>query len=151
MYARYARAEAGVSQALDILRSARELAVSQRRNVEVRFIGTDAIQTARVEVPDGTTTVVRTIQLENRMQFLLQSGIPDTPDLFGRSAAVAFGASPTRMFTSEGTFVDSNGDVLNGTLFMSVPGDKNSARAITIFGTTAVLHAWRWNGSRWTD
>ena len=104
-----------------------------------------------VEIPSGATTVVRTVALENRMQFLLQSGVPDTPDLFGNATAVAFGPSATRMFTSEGTFVDGSGDVLNGTVFLSIPGDPNSARAITVFGTTALLRVWRWDGRRWTE
>jgi hypothetical protein len=55
------------------------------------------------------------------------------------------------MFTSEGTFVDANGDVLNGTLFLSIAGEKNSARAITVFGTTGLLRVWRWDGQKWTE
>jgi hypothetical protein len=91
------------------------------------------------------------VQLENRMEFRKQPGVPDTPDGFGNAAAVAFGISPTRMFTSEGTFVDANGDVLNGTLFLSIAGEKNSARAITVFGTTGLLRVWRWDGQKWTE
>jgi hypothetical protein len=78
-------------------------------------------------------------------------GLPDTPDLFGNAAAVSFGPSANRMFTSEGTFVDNTGDVLNGTLFMAVPGEPNSARAISVFGATAFLRTWRWNGSAWVE
>ena len=55
------------------------------------------------------------------------------------------------MFTSEGTFVDQQGDPLNGTLFLSVPGDPSSARAITMFGPTALIRAWRWNGQEWVE
>jgi hypothetical protein len=81
--------------------------------------------------------------------------VPDTPDRFGGAdpppAAIAFGASVTRMFTSEGTLIDSNGDPINGTVFMSVPGTANSSRAITIFGITGLMRAWRWNGSAWVE
>jgi hypothetical protein len=47
--------------------------------------------------------------------------------------------------------VDNTGDVLNGTLFMAVPGEPNSARAISVFGATAFLRTWRWNGSAWVE
>lgn len=87
------------------------------------------------------------------MQFRLEPDVPDTPDGFGAGmgSAVAFGPSPTRMFTSEGTFVNQQGDALNGTLFLSISGDKLSPRAITIFGATALLRAWRWNGREWVE
>jgi prepilin-type N-terminal cleavage/methylation domain-containing protein len=152
-FIQHARAEAGISQAMDMLRSAREVAISQRRNVQVRFIGTDAIQTARVEM-DNSTTVLRSMQFENRVEFLFEPGVPNTPDAFPLLPAgspVAFGPSPTRMFTSEGTFVDANGDVLNGTVFLAIPGQPNSARAITVFGATALLRAWRWDGMQWQE
>jgi hypothetical protein len=55
------------------------------------------------------------------------------------------------MFTSEGTFVDANGDVLNGTIFLSVPDERNSARAITILGATALIRVWKWNGREWVE
>ena len=155
VYSRHARAEAGIAQALDALRLARETAISQRRNVRVTFIGLTAIQTVREDIgANGVvtgTTVLRTVELENRMQLRLQPGVPDTPDLFGAGAAVAFGASPTRMFTSEGTFVDQQGDPLNGTVFLSIEGDRLSPRAITVFGPTGLVRAWRWNGREWVE
>jgi hypothetical protein len=55
------------------------------------------------------------------------------------------------MFTSEGTLVDGNGDPINGTLFFGVTGDPTSGRAVTIFGPTALLHQWRWDGIQWVS
>jgi len=151
----HARAEAGISQVLDALRLGREAAISQRRNVEVRFIGLNVVQTARQDINAAGvvtgTTVLNTVELENRVRFGLEPSVPDTPDGFGNATAVAFGASPTRMFTSEGTFVDQQGDVLNGTVFLSIPGQPTSARAITIFGPTALVRVWRWGGRQWVD
>lgn len=147
----HARADAGTAQAMDALRGAREIAISQRRNVQIRFLGTNVIQIARVEIPGGGTTVLRTIEFENGIQFVKMPGLPDTPDRFGNAAAIAFGASPTRMFTSEGTLVDNAGDPLNGTVFLGVPGQPETARAITVFGTTALLRAWRWDGRAWVE
>jgi Tfp pilus assembly protein FimT len=154
MFIRGAKADSGVTQALEVLRSARETAISQRRNVRVMFNGTNIIQTAREEI-DGTnqvvgTTVLQTVPLENRMRFMLVAGQPDTPDKFGRTAPATF-SSTTRIFTTEGTFVDAQGDPMNGTLFLAVPDDPNSARAITFFGATALLRVWRWNGTEWVE
>jgi prepilin-type N-terminal cleavage/methylation domain-containing protein len=145
-----AKADGAIEQVLRVFRNARETAISQRRNIEVRFIGTDVIQTVRQEIPAGTT-VLNAVQLENRVQFLLVAGVPDTPDAFGKATATAFGPTATRMFTSEGTFVDSNGDVLNGSVFLAVTGQVNSSRAVTVFGTTALLRGWKWNGVRWVE
>jgi prepilin-type N-terminal cleavage/methylation domain-containing protein len=155
-FTQHARAESGIAQATDALRLARETAISQRRNVLMQFVGLTAIRTVRQDIgANGVvtgTTVLNTVEFENRVQFRLQPGVPNTPDGFPvNGTATAFGASPTRMFTSEGTFVDQQGDPLNGTLFLSVPGDPTSARAITIFGPTALIRAWRWNGQEWVE
>ena len=157
-FIRSARADASIVQLMDAIRSAREVAISQRRNVELRFVGLDAVQTVRVDIgANGVqtgTTVLRTVEFENRMQIRLDPNVPaDTPDLFGRTTATSFGtpAATRLIFTSEGTFVDQDGDVLNGTVFLSIPNEANSARAITIMGATALLHAWRWNGREWVE
>lgn len=150
-FVRHARADSGIAQAIDVMRSAREVAISQRRNVAVQFIGNNALRTVLMQIPGPGTTVLRTVQLENRMQFMLTTGLPDTPDLFGNGNEISFGPTAARMFTSEGTFVDANGDVLNGTLFLGVPNDINSARAITVFGATALLRTWTWNGREWVE
>jgi type II secretory pathway pseudopilin PulG len=146
-----ARADSAAEAALNALRVARDRSIGERRNFELHFLGNNQIQTARVEIPGPTTTIVGNAYLENGQQFYRFPGLPDTPDLFGGTGAIAFGPSPVRMFTSEGTLVDSNGDVLNGTVFFGVPGDKNSARAITVFGATGLLQLWRWSGNTWVE
>ena len=154
-FTQHAKAESGIAQAVDALRVARETAISQRRNVMIEFIGLTAIQTLRQEI--GTngvvtgTTVLNTIELENNVHFKLEDGVPDTPDGFGNGSAISFGTSPARMFTSEGTLVNQQGDVMNGTLFLSIPGDSRSARAISIFGPTALIRVWSWNGQEWVE
>ncbi len=157
-FTRTAKADAAIVQLMDAIRSAREVAISQRRNVELRFVGLDAVQTVRIDIgANGVqtgTTVLRTVSLENRMQFRKDPDVADdTPDLFGNTTAIHFGlpAATRRIFTSEGTFVDQDGDVLNGTVFLSIPNEVNSARAITVMGATALIHAWRWNGREWVE
>jgi hypothetical protein len=77
-------------------------------------------------------------------------GIPDTPDAFGNASASAFGLANTIAFTSEGWLVDQNGDPVNGTAFLGKPNLPLSARAVSIFGPTALIREWRWSGSQWT-
>lgn len=155
-FTRNARADASTAQVIDVIRSAREQAISQRRNIELRFILPNGIQTQRVDIgANGVQTgmtVLRTVELENNMEIRRDiSG--NTPDQFPGAGATAFGtpAATRRMFTSEGTFVDQDGDVLNGTIFLAVPNDALSSRAITIMGATALIRLWRWNGREWVD
>jgi prepilin-type N-terminal cleavage/methylation domain-containing protein len=155
-FLRLAKADSGVSQVLDVLRLARDTAVSQRRNVIVRPVGLNALQTVRQDIGAGGavtgTTVLRTVEFENGVQFRLEPGVPNTPDLFPMNGTpISFGPSPTRMFTSEGTFVDQQGDPLNGTFFLARPNDPLSVRAITIFGPTALIRVWQWNGRQWVE
>ena len=145
------KSDGATAQVVNTLRVARDRAIGERRNVEVRFLGTNHIQIARQEIPGPATTVVADMFLEGGQRFLQYTGVPDTPDYFGALGPIAFGSTPTIMFTSEGTFVDSVGDVLNGTLFLGKPGEPTTGRAITVFGTTALLHLWKWDGRQWTD
>jgi prepilin-type N-terminal cleavage/methylation domain-containing protein len=166
------RADGGLAELASAVRSAREQSISNRRNVRITF-GTNTVSVTRVEYcpatctpsPGGNwasysgcsttctqnTTVTRTVTLEGRTEFRLVTGLPDTPDAFGNSAAVALGTLVPAMFTTDGSFINSNGDVLNGTLFIAVPGDSLSARAVTIFGATGAMHLWRWNGRVWVE
>lgn len=154
-YSQHARAEAGISQVLDVMRSARETAISQRRNVELLFIGLNALQIRRIDIGangvQSGTTILRTVELENGVQFRLEPGVPDTPDLFGKASATDFDLTGPWMFTSEGTFVGGSGDVTNGTVFLSIPNQANSARAITVMGVTALIRPWHWNGREWVE
>ena len=77
--------------------------------------------------------------------------MPDTPDLFGHTGAIAFGSTPTIRFTSDGSLIDSSGDVLNGTVFLAIDDKAASARAVTIFGATGLIRSWKWNGTAWVN
>ena len=148
------RADGAISQALNTLRVARDRAIGERRNIELHFISPNHIQIVREEIVTSgpaVTTVVTDTYLQSGQRFLQFTGQGDTPDMFGSSGPIAFGATPVFMFTSEGTLVDSVGDVLNGTVFLGKNGDPSSARAITIFGTTALLRTWRWSRSQWVE
>jgi prepilin-type N-terminal cleavage/methylation domain-containing protein len=155
-FSRHARAEGGVAQVLDVMRSARDTAISQRRNVEVLFIGLNAIRTRRIDIDAAGnqtgTTILRTVELENNVQFRLQPGVPNTPDAFGAMAGpLTFTLAGPWMFTSEGSFVGGTGDVANGSVFVSIANQPTSARAITVLGATGLVRQWTWNGRDWVE
>jgi type II secretory pathway pseudopilin PulG len=148
-----AKADSSAQRLESVLRTAREQSISQRRNVRVVFNAPNTVQVFRVEVgpPPLTLTLISEAVLEGRAQFLLFPGIGDTPDAFGNSNAVSFGTATSVQFTSEGSFVDQAGDEVNGTVFIGVPDQPETARAVSVFGPTALIRTWNWDGHSWTD
>jgi prepilin-type N-terminal cleavage/methylation domain-containing protein len=135
------------------LNTARETAMTQRRLVEVQFLGGMWIKTIRHEL-DNSTTVLHTVALEGNMQFSLVPNVPDTPDLFGNNAAVAFGAAQLIQFNGDGALIDSGGTPVNGTVFLSFAQKAISYRAVTVLGSTGRVRGYKWisnqNGSGWS-
>jgi Tfp pilus assembly protein FimT len=142
------RANEAMYQTVAQLRRGRELAIAQRRNVEVRFLGNNQIQLVRHDVPTGTT-VLSTVELTNKSEFQLFGGVPDSPDSFGSDAAVDFGGSATLTFQTDGTLVDAQGNPLSGSVFLGQPGHPETARAVTILGATGRVRSYRWTGNSW--
>jgi Tfp pilus assembly protein FimT len=130
------------------LNTAREMAITQRRNMQVQFLGTNQVQIVRREVPNGTTNLTN-VFFEGGVRYQLVSGIADTPDGFGNGSAVNFGAATAVMFSPDGTLVDQSGNPLNGTIFTSIPNVPQSYRAVTVLGSTGRVRGYRWNGHGW--
>jgi len=147
----YAKADSGAAQVVAALRLAREQAIAQRRNVQVVFTAPDRITVSRVEIPGPGTTVISDASIEGGSEYWLFGGVPDTPDAFGAADAISFGGATTLTFTSAGEFVDEGGDPVNGTVYIGARGAPLSARAITIFGPTALIREWRWDGAHWMN
>jgi prepilin-type N-terminal cleavage/methylation domain-containing protein len=143
------KADASLGATVDVLTQARDQAVAQRRNFELAFVGNNHLQVWRNEVPSGTRTQIMDIPLESRQQFTKFASLPDTPDMFGNATAIKFSGTGPWMFTSDGSLIDSNGDVSNGTIFLGVPNDVMTARAVTVFGATGLMRTWRWRGGKW--
>lgn len=141
-------ANTGLAQTVAQLRAARETAVAQRRRVEVKFLENRQIQLTRLEQPSGQT-ILSTLELENRLEFHLFDGVPDTPDAFGNGAAVDFAGAASLVFLSDGTLVDGQGNPVNGSVFLGVPGHCETARAVTVLGATGRIRGYRWTGSSW--
>ena len=153
---RQSRADGASAMLLNMLKVAGDRAIDERRNMELLFVPPNRVQVVREGVGGASNQTVIDVYLESGQQFK-QFGTTDTPSLFGlTNKPIAFGTTqgtlPTIMFTSEGTLVDGSGDTINGTLFLGSRGDDLlSARAVTIFGATALLRSWRWDGRQWTE
>jgi len=144
-----AKADSSLGATIDVLTQARDQAVAQRRNFELAFVGNNHIQVWRIEVPSGSRTQIMDIPLDNKQQFQKYASLPDTPDAFGNATAIKFSGTGPWMFTSDGSLIDSNGDISNGTIFLGVPNDVMTARAVTVFGATGLMRTWRWRGTKW--
>lgn len=132
------------------LNTARELALTQRRNIRINFINTNQIQLIRQEVPIvNGTTVLSTIDIEGGITYGLTPGLPDTPDGFGNASGVDFGAAVQMVFNSDGTLVNQSGTPISGSIFMSIPGQSRSSRAVTILGATGRVRGYKWNSRAW--
>ena len=156
-FLRHARADAGIAQAMDVCGWR-----AKRRSVSGATSGlsgrADAIQTMRrghrrQRRRDGNDGAADG-RVRERMQFRLGAGVPDTPGrCFAMDAtrgAIAFGRPDAdvheRRHVRRISRATSERHVLPG-----IPGDPLSARAITIFGPTALIRAWRWNGREWVE
>jgi hypothetical protein len=127
---------------------AREAATNQRRSVEVQFLTPNVIQVVRQNLPNGTTVLARAV-LQHGTEYRKFSGVPDTPDGFGASAAINLSGSSHVYFGADGMLTDAAGNPVNATLFLGQPTRPLTARALTIFGSTARVRGYRWNGAQW--
>lgn len=130
------------------LKLARDTAVAQRRSVEIQFVQPNSMLVIRRDLPSGTTLLQSAI-MESNTTFMRFAGIPDTPDAYGGTGALNFGGATTLMFTSDGMFVDGAGTPVNGSIFIGQAGKPVTQRAVTVFGSTARIRTYRWNGSQW--
>lgn len=132
------------------LKLARDTAVAQRRSVEVQFVAPNQLFVIRHDLPNGTTALQSAV-LENNTTFMRFAGVPDTPDTFGGGGAVNVGGAAQVMFTSDGMFVDGAGTPVNATIYIGQAGKNVTQRAVTVFGSTARIRTYRWNGAQWTQ
>jgi type II secretory pathway pseudopilin PulG len=146
------------------LRVARQLAISQRRNVQIQFTTATPPTVSYTILPrpgsgDPTLPAVAAI-LSSQTSFMQESGVPDTPMGFGTcsSSGICIGGvagGPAFMqFTSSGQFTDATGvSPLNGTIFIGVPNQVRTARAVTIMGGTGRIRPYSYVGGTtiWTE
>jgi len=146
------KGDGAMRQVMAQLNTARELAITQRRFVQVAFTVDNQVRITRENIPNGTT-VVQTTPIEGGMRFGLTPGVPDTPDNFGNATAVSFGAAALLRFSTDGTLVDQAANPISGSVFLNWPGlgqgQERAARAVTILGATGRIRGYRWDGRNW--
>lgn len=147
------------------LRLARQLAISQRRNVQVQITTSSPYSVSYTILPrpgsaDPTQPTVSSIVSSKQVSFMQESGVPDTPMVFGTCSGsgvciASVGGGPAFMqFTSTGQFTDSTGvNPINGTVFIGVPSQVATARAVTIMGSTGRVRPYYYVGgtTTWTE
>ena len=167
-----ARANTAKDEVVSVLREAREMAIAKRRNVEVQFIQPNEIQLTVLTlpgevVPPAITPTYLNDNVGGGLTYTLFPALPDTPMAFGNSTAINLqepggGGAWSVMFTTSGAFVGSaqaatslyevtNNDPVDATIFIGIPGNSTTARAITIFGATGRVRAYYWNSSAWLE
>lgn len=145
-----AKGESGAMELDAFLKRHREMAIARRRDIEIRFIAPNIVESAERAVPPAVgTTVIERMTFEGRIEYWRLDDMPDTPMLFGTDAAIDINGVLPVMFSSEGAFIDVKSDPANATVSLGVKGDDQTITAVTILGTTATVQRWRWNGNSW--
>ncbi len=143
-----------MNQVVSQMSIARGMAIAQRRSVSVIFTQPNRIQLRRQDQPGGTTDFTP-VDFEGGAQFVVFPTVPDTPSGFGNGGAIVFaginGGPPTMQFQSDGTFADTAGQPINGTIFVGILGQSATARAVTILGATGRVRPYHWTGSQWSE
>jgi type II secretory pathway pseudopilin PulG len=150
------KANSAMDQMLYQLRSARERAISHRREVQVQFVGTNQLTITEIWLV-GTAPPPTTMSFEGGAQYMVFGGVPDIPAPFnfGNTAPVYFeglsGGPPLMKFTTSGAFIDGGNTLVNGTVFMGIPGRPSTARAISILGATGRVREYHYDGTQWQE
>jgi hypothetical protein len=149
------------------LRTAREIAVTKRRNVLITFTAPNQIQIAVQTLPgEAAATVIAPVFLNDGVPggntFYVYPGLPDTPMGFGNATALNFSpasggtAGLAIMFSTSGSLVGTTGssgfstvgnnNPVNASIFTGIAGQPNTARAVTVMGTTGRVRSYSWTG-----
>jgi len=149
------QADRAAKQVSTALREARTLAMSTRHDVAVNFVGNQI----RLDALGLNSEKVSSILLADRTltgdtAFIDPANFEiedDTPDNFGNDAAIDFGGAENVRFSADG-FLESSANPdnpINGTIFTGIAGNPNTVRAITIMGSTGIVHIWGWSNGQW--
>jgi prepilin-type N-terminal cleavage/methylation domain-containing protein len=150
------KANSAMDQLLYQLRSAREKAISHRIEVQIQFVGTNQIKMTEIWNVGAAPAPV-TYSFEGGAQYVVFNGVPDIPAPynFGNSTAVYFGGQsggpPIMKFTTNGSFIDGGNTLVNGAVFLGIPGRPLTARAISVLGATGRVREYHWDGSSWQN
>jgi type II secretory pathway pseudopilin PulG len=144
----YMKGDGAMRTVIAQMNMARELSISQRRNIQVTFVG-NVITLTRQNLAIGgapaTTTVLATIPMEGGAQFIATSGVTDLAEW----AAGGFSTLATIYFSSDGTLIGSAGLPVNEIVFLTIPNEPRGTRAVTVLGATGRIRGYKWDGGQW--
>ena len=151
------RANTGLQLLEAQLRQAREVAIDQRRYVQVTFQGTSELVAMIVGINGGANTQLYDYFLPEKMSYTLFTTTGDTPDGYcsGQTmAAVTYNCSGSTLpctitFSSDGSVEDGQSGSDNGTIFIGIPGQTMTARAVTILSATGKIKGWHYTATGW--
>ena len=159
------RANDAMFQVISQLRTAREIAVTKRRNVLITFGAPNQIQIAVQTLPGETAPAAMAPVFLNDgvpggCTFYVYPGLPDTPMGFGNSSALTFAPASggtsrlAIMFSTSGSLVGTTGgsgystvgnnNPVNASIFTGIAGQPNTARAVTVMGATGRVRSYSW-------
>ena len=151
-----ARLDAAMSEVLDTFRQAREYSIENRRYVQISFPANNQMRITQMNTltvgAGGVNPVLTTVTLAPPLIFNLD-GMPDTPDGYGNAGPLVFegtvnGPVGGMVFQSDGEFLDGTTFLpINGSVFLGMPGQQSTARAVTILGTTGRVRGWKSAGN----
>jgi len=150
---------------ISVIRNYRNQSISQSRRYILTFTapGTITVQYWGVAVPVSPAPVtVATVTLPPDIQFAVQAGFPAAaPDSFGAGGTaidfdqgMGLGSQNYIMFMPDGSSQDTLGNYNSGVVYLTRPGDMDSSRAISVFGTTGRVRGWRLysqSGNTWVQ
>ncbi len=145
-----AKVNTAVQTTMSQLRMAHEEAMAKRLQYIVTLQAPGTILTQWTKAGIGVQTE-RSVPLPNGVQFTTVNGIPTafrTPDGFGTgNLAIDFnqatgGGGNIIYFQPDGTAIDAAGNPNNGVVYIAKPGQLQTSRAITLFGSTGRLKTW---------
>jgi hypothetical protein len=169
------RANAGMEMVLGEMRHAHERAIDERRIYRVTFVPPNQIQLDVGQVANVASTITGTtpaftsaqqpLTLPDGIQFMCIGGIPtgagSVPDGLGSGAnAIDFdlanGGGGTQIyFQPDGRALDAANRLNDGVVYVALPGNLYSSRAVTLFGSTGRSKGWTLStlsgGPGWTQ
>lgn len=144
-----ARSRGGLAVVKQQMSYARELAISQQRDIKIEFLTPNQIKITRIERPSGET-VISDVRLEGGVQFVKFAGLDETPDAWGGTGAIAFGTAPSIRFRSgDGALIQPDNTLVNGRVFVGIPNKPTSAGVVSVFGATGRIRSYRATGAAW--
>jgi hypothetical protein len=138
------RADSQARRLMALMQRGRDLAIANRRDVEIRF-DTGEHTATLVLMDAGVEKPMETVYFEYHVQYRQFPGLGDTPEEFGAQEVVDFGDSTRIIFEPDGSVIDETGLPVNGTVFLGIEGHVEAARAVTLMGTTARPRMYRYS------